>query len=137
MESMRARSIRGVDQGVRDDGHGEAKRDAGERRQGTRPTATMSKAQIAAVVMARRRRKIRIRDKSWAVKPQVATGHKPVQPTQPAVVDQDEMDDDDVDQFNEDEFGMYLVQLYSTLEDTEWEERPELQAEYVCPSPGE
>jgi len=44
-----------------------------------------------------------------------------------------EEDDAEVDDLNEnDEYGMYLVELYSTLEDTEWAERPKLQAEYVC-----
>ncbi|KAI8623277.1 hypothetical protein F5Y19DRAFT_481901 [Xylariaceae sp. FL1651] len=54
-------------------------------------------------------------------------------------LDQDEIDrqnqegdDAEVDDLNEnDEFGMYLVPLYSTLEETEWKERPELQADIV------
>jgi len=68
---------------------------------------------------------------------QIYGGHD--ESSQLVFLDQDEIDrqnqegdDEEVDELNEnDEFGMYLVELYSTLEDTEWEERPELQAEYV------
>jgi hypothetical protein len=45
----------------------------------------------------------------------------------------EEADNEDVDAYSDDEYGMYLVTLYSTERDTKWAVRPAMQAEYVCP----
>lgn len=142
-----------MDDGVRDD-HGEATRDAGERGHRDRKHgASMSRARVTAMAIARRKCKIRTRkrkrsrpikaDATWVREAsqihhgratELTTSQDAQEPMQRAFLDQDEMDDAEVDDLNEnDEFGMYLIQLFSTLEDTEWDKRPELQAEYVGP----